>query len=81
MYEKKFAEVFELGNGNVSGAGGLETFDARDTDTDVGSLDHGDVVCAVANGEEDGFQVAFHELDDEGLLEGRDTAFVTLAGG
>lgn len=70
MNEEQFAEVLELGDRDVGRACGLKTFYAGDTNTDVGSLDHGNVICAVANGEEDSFEVAFYKLNDEGLLEG-----------
>lgn len=78
--EEEFAEVFELGDGNVGGTSSLKTFDTGDTDTDVSSLNHGDIVCAVTDGEEDGFKVAFYKLDDESFLKGRYTAFQVLAG-
>lgn len=68
VYEEEFAKISELSDGDIGGAGGLETFDTGDADTDVGSLNHGDVVCTVTDGEQDGFEMAFHELDDQRLL-------------
>ena len=60
MHEEQFAQVFELRNCNICGPGCLEAFHARYTNADVSSLNHGDIVCAVADGEEDSLQVAFY---------------------
>jgi hypothetical protein len=58
MDEKEFAEVAELANGNISTSSGLETLNTTDTDTDMGGLNHGDVVGAIANCEKDSFEMA-----------------------
>ena len=41
----------------------------------MGRLDHTDVVGAVADSQEECLRVSFDELDDEGLLERRHTAW------
>lgn len=69
MDEQQLLEVPELRDGNVGRACGLETFDTRDTDANVCSLDHADVVGAVANCEQDGLLVLLDEFDDECLLQ------------
>lgn len=52
----------------------MEALDAGYADADVRRLDHGDVVGAVADREEDRFEVSLYELDYEGFLEGGDAA-------
>lgn len=74
MNKKELLEVLELRDGDVRRPSGLETLDSRDSDSDVGSLDHGHVVRTVTDGEQDGGRVVLDELDDKGLLEGRDSA-------
>ena len=48
----------------------LET---RDTDANVRSLDHTDVVCTVADREENRLLVLLHKLNDQGFLKRRHT--------
>ena len=49
MPDEEFGEVVELGYAEVCGEGGLVPFFADYSDADVGCLDHGDVVAAVAD--------------------------------
>ena len=42
-------------------------------DANVGGLDHGDVVGAIADRESDGLLVALDEINDHGLLQWRHT--------
>lgn len=69
MDEQQLLEVPELRNGNVGRACGLETFNTRDTNANVRSLDHADVVGAVTDCEQNGLLVLLDELDDECLLQ------------
>lgn len=50
--EKQLPQVAELGDGDVGGPGSLESFNTRDTNADVSSLDHGDIVGTVADCEQ-----------------------------
>lgn len=68
VHEQQLFEEPELADRDVGRPGSLETFMARDPDADVGSLDHRDVVRAVADREQDRFEVLLDELDDERLL-------------
>mmetsp|Transcript_1248 Transcript_1248/g.3760 ORF Transcript_1248/g.3760 Transcript_1248/m.3760 type:complete len:684 (-) Transcript_1248:1219-3270(-) len=74
--EEEALEEAELGDGEVGGVDGLEALVARDADADLGGHDHVDVVRAVADGEGDGGgrDVLMDELDELGLLLGRDAA-------
>lgn len=74
MHQQQLLQEPKLTDRDVRRPRGLESLDARDTDADVRGLDHRDVVGAVANREEDRFQVFFNELDDEGFLERGDAA-------
>ena len=51
MHEKEFSKVTKLTNGNVGASSGLQTLDTCYTDTNMSSLDHGNVVGAVTDGE------------------------------
>ena len=46
---------------------------ARDTNPDVCSLDHADVIRAITDCQQDRLLVLLYQLDDEGLLKRRDT--------
>lgn len=74
MHKQQFSEISELTNGNICTPRSLETFDTADTDTNVCGLDHRNIVSTVADGEEESLEVTLDELDDESLLERRDTA-------
>ena len=50
MDEKQFPQEPKLRNGYVGTAGSLKTFDTADADTDMCGLDHGYVVCTIADG-------------------------------
>ena len=73
MDEEELLEEAELADRDVGRAGGLESLDSRDTDTNVCCLDHADVVGAVADREQVRHEVFLHQLDDEGFLEGRNS--------
>lgn len=49
--------------------------DSRNSDSDMSSLNHGHVVGSISDGEEDRRSVVLDELDDESLLERRDSAW------
>ena len=64
----------ELGDGKVGRVCGLQPLVSGDADADVGLLDHGDVVGAVADGERDGVPALLHQLHHLRLLDRRDAA-------
>ena len=74
MDEEELLEEAELADRDVGRAGGLEALNSRDTDTNVCGLDHADVVGAVADREQVRLEVFLHQLDDEGFLQGRNSA-------
>jgi hypothetical protein len=72
--EQQLLQVLELRDGDVGRPRRLETFDARDADANVRCLNHGHVVGAVADGKQDRFGIVLDELDNERLLQRRDSA-------
>ena len=68
--DEEFGDVVEVCEGEVGGEGGLAAFFADDADADVGGLDHGDVVAAVADGEDAGVRVGADEEGQVGFLGG-----------
>lgn len=48
-------------------------FDTRDTDTDMSSLDHANIIRTITDGEQYGFLVLLYKFNDQSLLEGRYT--------
>ena len=73
MDKQQFAEESELANSNVCATRSLQTFHTADANADMGCLNHTNIICTVSDSEQDGFEVAFHELDNKSLLKGRDT--------
>lgn len=74
MDKQQFAEKPELANSNVCATCSLQTFHPAYANADMGCLNHTNIICTVSNSEQDGFEVAFHKLDNKSLLKGRDTA-------
>lgn len=68
--EEESPEVLELFEVVVGGVSCLLAFVAHDADADLGLLDHGDVVAAIADCQGDDLEVLLDELDDLGLLVG-----------
>ena len=68
--DEEFGQVVEGGQGEVGGEGGLPAFFAEDADADVGGLDHGDVVAAVADGGDAFVGVRADEGCEGGFLGG-----------
>ena len=68
-----------MANGNIRTSGRLEAFDTTDSDTNMSSLDHTDVVGAITNGQQERLEIALDQLDDQGFLQGRHTTTKTSA--
>ena len=51
MHDEQLRQKAELTKGVVGGHGCLGAFEAEESTADVGFLDHGDIVCAVTDGE------------------------------
>lgn len=49
MPDDKLLDVAELGHGKIGSERSLHTFFAHDTKTDIGFLDHGDIITTVTN--------------------------------
>ena len=58
----------ELNNRKVCSERCLFAFFSDDTDSDIGSLNHADIVRAIADSEQQSFRILLHELDYERLL-------------
>lgn len=91
--DEELGQVVEGGDAEVGGEGGLAAFLADDADADVGGLDHGDVVAAVADagdaflgvGADEGRDVGFlgggaAAGDDGGELDGEGDEGITVVG-
>lgn len=61
-------------NSDVSASCSLETLNTADTDTNMSSLDHADIVGTVSDGQQERLQVTLDKLDNQGFLEWRHTA-------
>ncbi len=68
--DEELRQVVEGGDAEVGGEGGLAAFLADDADADVGGLDHGDVVAAVADAGDAFLGVCADEGCDIGFLSG-----------
>jgi len=64
----------EFLEGKVAGAHRLGTLKPDDSHSNVGNLNHGDIVCSVTNRKANAPLLLPHELDDLRLLERGDTA-------
>jgi hypothetical protein len=53
MDQQQLLQEPELRNSNICTPSSLETFDTRDTNTDMCGLDHADIIGTVSNGQED----------------------------
>lgn len=71
MNKKQLSKVSELSNRNIRRPSCLETFHTADTNTNMGSLNHGHIVGTIANSKEQRFEMSFNQFNNERLLEGR----------
>ena len=71
---QKAPEALELWKGVIAGAGGLGALLADDAHSDVGHLDHADIVGPISHTEADLFALLLDELDHKGFLKWGDTA-------
>lgn len=74
VHEEQLAEEPELAHGEVCSPGCLHSLEPADSHAHVCGLDHRDVVCPVADRQEDRVCLSLDEPDHEGLLQGRDPA-------
>jgi hypothetical protein len=72
MHQQQLLQEPKLTDRDIRTPRRLQALNTRDANADMSGLDHGDVVGAVSDREEDRFQVLFDEFDDEGFLEGGD---------
>lgn len=63
-----------MSDGVVGRVNSLQTLLSRDSDSNVGSLDHRDVVGTVTDGKRHDAEVVLDEVDDLGFLQRRDSA-------
>lgn len=52
----------------------LQTLLARDTNSDVGSLDHTDIICSITDRQTQGAKIIFDQSNDLSLLQRRYSA-------
>lgn len=76
MHKEQLLEVAKLSDCNIGTSGSLETFDTADTDTHMGSLDHGNIVGTVTDGQQQRLAVMLDQLDNQSFLERRNTTKV-----
>lgn len=69
MDREESLQVLELLETKVGGPSGLSTLHSLDTDTDMGSLDHGDVVGSITNRQGDLVQFFADQFDNQSLLK------------
>jgi hypothetical protein len=67
-------EEAHLSDSVIRRVDGLKTFLSRDADSDIGRLDHRDVVGSVSDGEGHDAKVVLDEVDNLSFLERRDSA-------
>lgn len=68
MDKGELTQESELRDRDIRTSRGLETFETTNTNTNMGGLDHGDIVCAVANGQENLGRILLDQLDHQCLL-------------
>lgn len=64
----------ELSDGVVGRVDSLQTLFSRNSNSDISSLDHRDIVGSVSDSEGHDSEVVFDEVNDLGFLKGRDSA-------
>ena len=64
MHQEQLSQIAKLPNSNVGAACCLQALHTTDANSNVGSLNHGDVVGTVTNSKQKSFQVSFDELDN-----------------
>lgn len=69
MDREESLQVLELLETEIRGPGSLGTLHSLDTHTDVGSLDHGDIVGTITDGQSDLVQFLADQFDDQSLLK------------
>ena len=80
MHKEEFPQESELPYRHIGASGCLKPFHAADANANMGGLDHGHVVRAIANGKENGLEVPLDELDNQCLLQWRHaTGYVSRA--
>lgn len=71
MNQKQLGQEPELRHRVVADSGRLQSLLASDSNTDMGFLNHGNVVGTVSNGKSDGLDAFANHVDKAGLLTGR----------
>eukprot|EP00047_Mylnosiga_fluctuans_P014814 m.41369 g.41369 ORF g.41369 m.41369 type:complete len:493 (-) comp5665_c0_seq2:2098-3576(-) len=74
VHQQQALEEPELGDREVRSEDCLTALEARDADTDMGRLDHADVVGAITDCKRDCMLAVLDQLDDLRLLKGRHAA-------
>jgi hypothetical protein len=72
--DQKLGKVVELGDTEVCGERSLATFFAHNTNANVGSLDHGDVVATITNAADTLLGMLTDQVGNLGFLRRRATA-------
>lgn len=79
MDKQHFTQIAKLSNRHVGGPRCLKTFNTADTDAHMCCLNHRYIVRTITNGQQYGFQVSFHQLDDKGFLKRGNTTLGSLS--
>lgn len=73
MHQYQSCQEAELSNGIIGTHDGLATFFTSDTHTDVGLLDHSNIIGTITDGKGHDFKTVLDHADDSCLLRGRYT--------
>lgn len=72
--KEQFPQIPELAYRHIGRPCGLETLDTAYTDTNVGRLDHANIIGTVADGKKKRLEVSLDQLDNQSFLKGRHPA-------
>lgn len=68
MHKQQLLQESELANGNIGTSRCLKTFHTSNTHTNMSGLNHGDIIRAIADCEQDRLEMSLDELDDKCFL-------------
>lgn len=74
VYKQQAPQTPKFSKGEIRGLNCPHAFVAIEANSDMGFLDHVDIVCSISDSECDFIEPGLDELDDIGLLVGGDSA-------
>lgn len=76
MNKKQFSKIPKLPDRDIGRPRCLKTFNTTDTNSNMRCLNHGNIICAVADSQQQGLQVSLNKLNNKSLLKGRNTTTI-----